>query len=70
MILQILSWAAFVATTASVILTIFKKRSSWIIGLIVNGVWLLYGCATGQPALIACQVIFIPLNIWGLFKWK
>jgi nicotinamide riboside transporter PnuC len=67
--ISFLSWLAFVLTVTSVLLCTFKRKSTWLVGLAAGVVWAVYACLTHQPALLFCQFVFIPLDIYGYYKW-
>lgn len=68
--IECLSWLAFGLTVWSVLLCAFKRNSTWLVGLAAAVVWAVYAYLTHQKALLFCQFIFIPLDIYGYFKWK
>ena len=67
---QTLSWIAFMLTVICMILTILKMQLTWYVGLLSCVIWFAYAWNTNQTALMLCQLMFAPLNVWGIIAWK
>ena len=64
-----LSWIAFFVNITAVLLSVYKKKSCWVVGIISCVLWICYAIPTGQVALAASQFVFIIINIYGFIKW-
>lgn len=59
------------AVIGSLLLALNNKHSGWgfVLFLISNGFWLVFGLQTGAPGLVATQIIFTGTSLLGIYKW-
>ncbi len=67
--LQWLGCATGVA--GALLLALNNKHSGWgfVLFLISNCFWLVFGLETGAPGLVARQIIFTGTSLLGIYKW-
>jgi len=70
LIIDIIGWVGTILMFGGSILSIYKHVSCWPL-------WIIGGIALGLQALDAgltnaalLQIMYIPLNIWGLYEWR
>ena len=66
---NIIAWIAVVCVFTATILSAKKLKSNWIVYIISNVLWLIYGINTNQYPLIVINILLIIGNTYGLYKW-
>ena len=46
-----------------------KRWYAWLVALVSNALWGLYGWRTGQWGFVAAGVIYLPIYVYGLVRW-
>lgn len=70
--LEILQWLGCVTGAAGSLLLALKNRHSgygFVLFLIANGFWVIYGIETHAPGLITNQMIFTITSMVGIYQW-
>ena len=70
--LDALQWAGCATGVAgALLLALNNKRSGWgfVLFLISNGFWTVYGLQTHAAALITTQVFFTATSLLGIYRW-
>lgn len=70
--LEILQWLGCVTSATGALLLALNNRHSrygFVLFLIANGFWIVYGIETHAPGLIANQVFFTGTSLVGIYKW-
>lgn len=66
----IMGYITLILSFIGIILNARRKRSSWIVWILSNVVWLIYAVNPVQWPLILMQICLLGGNIYGLIKWK
>jgi hypothetical protein len=69
---DILQWTGCVTGISGSFLLAINTRYSgvgFLLFLISNGFWTLYGIATNAPGLIAMQIAFTITSMIGIYRW-
>ena len=65
-----ISWIAFVLCVAGSFMAAHKLRACWAVWLVANLAWSIYAIQAQQWALLATEVFYVALNLYGIKKWK
>ena len=63
-------WAAMVLSVASIWMLGSRQRSGFIVMVIGNTAWTVYGLLVMNLPVIISNVIFAALNLRGYYKWS
>lgn len=69
---DIAQWAGCATGLAGSVLLAANSRWSkwgWLVYLVSNGCWLLFGWATHAPGLIVMQLGFFASSLFGAWRW-
>lgn len=72
MALILLQWVGcFLAVGGSLLLALNNRLSGWgfVLFLLSNFCWLAFGFMTQAPGLVTMQVLFIAVNLVGVYRW-
>lgn len=64
------SWLAATVSVTGLWISGANPRAGWVYGFAAQTVWVLYGCYTGQPGMIALSVVFVALYTRNLRRWR
>ena len=68
-----IEYIGYLGTTLSLLgafLNARKKRICWTIWLVSNVVWVIYGLYKPAPSVIALNITFACVNVYGLINWR
>jgi nicotinamide riboside transporter PnuC len=63
-------WVPVPVVVVALLGLIHKKRWCFILFLIVNALWSILAWNDDKPGLVALQLVYVPLNVWGYVKWS
>ncbi|MBH2008939.1 MAG: hypothetical protein I8H71_04470 [Xanthomonadaceae bacterium] len=70
--LDVLQWAGCITgIMGALLLALNTKISGWgfVLFLISNGFWIMYGIETKALGLITTQVVFTLTSLTGIYRW-
>lgn len=70
--LDVLQWAGcLTGVLGAFLLALNTKHSGWgfVLFLISNGFWIMYGIEINALGLITTQVVFTMTSLLGIYKW-
>jgi len=68
----ILEWSGcFTGVLGALLLALNTKHSGWgfVLFLISNGFWIMYGIENNAIGLITTQVVFTMTSLIGIYRW-
>lgn len=67
---QGVGWLALVLNVWGNLQLTGKGRAGWLVRLAVNFLWIGYAFDQQAWALLANHAVFVPINIFGWFRWR
>lgn len=66
---QLLGWVALVLNVWGNLALTSKGATGWLVRLACNACWIAYAVNTSAWALLANHAVFVPINVYGWWKW-
>ena len=64
-----MDWFALVVSVIAAFLNARKQRWCWIFYLVSNVAWVWFAFTTKQNPLLATNIMFAGINVYGLIQW-
>jgi nicotinamide riboside transporter PnuC len=68
--MTMLSWLAVACTLIGTFCLAKKMKSSWVLYSLGSVLWIIYGVACNQWALVTVNSVLIIANLYGLYAWS
>lgn len=66
---MILDGIAAILTAGGLVLSAQKQIACWPVWVLGNVLWIIFAVNTRQWPMLALNVFFLGLNVWGFIKW-
>lgn len=65
------AWSVLLAATGllGTALITFKKKSGWVVFILGEVLWIVYGVATAQWGFLGSGMAYLMLNVFALVRW-
>ena len=70
LLVDIIGWAGTIFMITGSIINIYKHTWCWPVWILGGGLVCLQGLMLGTWNIVALQLMYMPLNLWGWIQWR